>query len=206
MERVESPDRFWEGLQRSREHWQRKLNKCDAVQQGTCLVRMRPGEIAPVDAGPNFIFEEPAGNQRLLPELLGRRLVFRENMCQSDRSIEIDQRSLRSSASWRLSSRNDVTGLRGGGVADVSAGGVIQPCLTASASSASASTGLRVFSGGTIWATTRSRSVTRTVSPRSARRTYSLSLFFRTFNPTAFMSSRVASSSYLVNLVRCTPE
>src|SRR5262249_31643026 len=48
----------------------------------------------------------------------------------------------------------------------------------------------------TISATTRSRSVTRMVSPRSAKRTYSLSLFFRTFIPTALMLNRVASSSY----------
>jgi hypothetical protein len=39
--------------------------------------------------------------------------------------------------------------------------------------------------------------VTRMVSPRSAKRTYSLSLFFRTFIPTALMLNRVASSSYL---------
>jgi hypothetical protein len=40
--------------------------------------------------------------------------------------------------------------------------------------------------------------VTRTVSPRSASRTYSLSLFFSTFKPTAFTTSNVAPGSYLV--------
>jgi hypothetical protein len=39
--------------------------------------------------------------------------------------------------------------------------------------------------------------VTSTVSPRSARRTYSLSLFLRTFRPTALMRTNVASGSYL---------
>jgi hypothetical protein len=39
--------------------------------------------------------------------------------------------------------------------------------------------------------------VTSTVSPRSARRMYSLSLFFRTFNPTAFTTTNVAPGSYL---------
>jgi hypothetical protein len=38
--------------------------------------------------------------------------------------------------------------------------------------------------------------VTNTVSPCSARRTYSLSLFFRTFKPTAFIYTNVASGSY----------
>jgi hypothetical protein len=38
--------------------------------------------------------------------------------------------------------------------------------------------------------------VTNTVSPCSARRTYSLSLFFRTFKPTAFIRTNVASGSY----------
>jgi hypothetical protein len=38
--------------------------------------------------------------------------------------------------------------------------------------------------------------VTSTVSPRSASRTYSLSLFLRTFNPTAFTLSNVAPGSY----------
>jgi hypothetical protein len=200
MERVESPNRLWEGLQGTRKYRRGKLDKGDAVQQSTCLFGMRARKIAPVNAGPHFVFEKTAGNKGLLPELLGRRLVLGEKMCQRYRSIEIDQRSLRSSISWRLSSRNDMIGLRGGGVGDVSAGGVIQPWRTASASSASTSTGLRVVSGGRISATTRSRSVTSTVSPRSAKRTYSLSLFLRTFNPTAFTYTRVASSSYIVKV------
>jgi hypothetical protein len=69
-------------------------------------------------------------------------------MCERNRGIEINQRSLRSSSNSRLSSRNDITGLRGGGVVDARAGGVIHPWRTASASSASASTGRRLFSGG----------------------------------------------------------
>src|SRR5215471_2185821 len=64
------------------------------------------------------------------------------------------------------------------------AGGVSQPSRTASASSASTRSGLRPGRGGTISATTRSRSVTSTVSPPAARRTYSLSLFLRSFRPT----------------------
>ena len=80
MQRVQSPHRLWEGLQRSCEYQRRELDKGDAVQQGTHLVGMRASEIECVDAGPNFIFEESAGNQRFLPQLLGRRLVFGEKM------------------------------------------------------------------------------------------------------------------------------
>ena len=141
--------------------------------------------------------DEPAGDQRLLPEAFRWRAVFRQEMSERDRSIKVNQRSLRSCSSSFCSLRKEVTGLRGGGVDAASAGGVTQPLRTASDSNASDSTGLLVLSGGTSSATTRSRSVTRTVSPRSARRTYSLSLFFRTFKPTAFISTNVASGSYL---------
>src|SRR5258706_1353310 len=196
MQRVQSSHGLWEGLQDPCEYWLGKFDEGDTIQQRTHLVGMRAREIARVDAGPDFVFEEPAGHQRFLQEFIGWRLVFGEQMRKCDRRIEVDQRSVRSSASCRLSSRNDMTGLRGGGVGDANAGGVIQPWRTASASNASASTGLRVCSGGTISATTRSRSVTSTVSPRSAIRTYSLNLFFRTFNPTAFISNRVTSCSY----------
>ena len=69
-------------------------------------------------------------------------------------------------------------------------GGVNQPLRTASASTASARAGLLVSRGGPSSATIRSRSVTRTVSPDAATRTYSLSLFFRAFMPTALMNGR----------------
>src|SRR5207247_4167793 len=114
-----------------------------------------------------------------------------------DRGIEVNQRSFRSCSSSFFSLRKDVTGLRGGGVDAASAGGVIQPLRTASASNASASTGLLVVSGGTISATMRSRSVTKTVSPPAARRTYSLSLFLSTFRPTERMGTNVATGSHL---------
>ena len=57
------------------------------------------------------------------------------------------------------------------------AGGVTQPFRTAFARTASPSHSPRPCPGGTISATMRSRSVTRTVSPPAARRMYSLSLF-----------------------------
>ena len=79
-----------------------------------------------------------------------------------------------------------------------SVGGVSHPLRTASASNASASIGLLVSLGGPISATTRSRSVTRTVSPDAASRTYSLNRLFNTFIPTDLMDGKVATRSNLV--------
>jgi hypothetical protein len=196
MKRIQSSDRPPEGLQGSCEHRRGEFNKGDAAQQRTHFIRMRSGELERVNPSPNLTLKETAGDQRFLPELFRGRAVFGQKMCERNRGVEIDQRSLRSWSNSRLRSRKDMTGLREGGPADESAGGLMRPWRTASASNASASTGLRCFSGGTSSATTRSRSVTSTVSPFAARRTYSLSLFLRTFNPTALMASNVASSSY----------
>src|ERR1700737_3701706 len=77
-----------------------------------------------------------------------------------------------------------MTGLRAGGPRPTEIGGVIQPCRKASNNNASDSIELRVGLGGPISATTRSRSVTRTVSPPAASRTYSLSFFLRVLRPT----------------------
>jgi hypothetical protein len=56
-------------------------------------------------------------------------------------------------------------------------GGLIHPWRTASSRRASETSGLRPGAGGPSSATTRSRSVTKTVSPPAASRMYSLSLF-----------------------------
>ena len=78
----------------------------------------------------------------------------------------------------------------GGGPPAAIAGGDTQPSRTASASNGSAKNALRPACGGTNSATTRSRSVTSTVSPPAAMRTYSLSLFFSTLRPTERMNER----------------
>src|SRR6266852_3221786 len=98
-------------------------------------------------------------------------------MRQSHRAIEVDHRSARSRCRLLLSSSIVITGLRWGGSRPTEIGGVIQPCRKASINRASDSSGLRLGPGGPISATTRSRSVTRTVSPPAASRMYSLSLF-----------------------------
>ena len=71
----------------------------------------------------------------------------------------------------------------GGGPASAIRGGVSQPSRTPRAINSSSGR-FRLPRGGPISATTRSRSVTSTVSPAAAKRTYSLSLFFKTFRPT----------------------
>ncbi len=83
------------------------------------------------------------------------------------------------------STLSDVTGARGGIPDPGISGGVSQPWRTTSARRASATAGARSARGGTSSATTRSRSVTRTISPLAARRTYSLRRFFRILRPTA---------------------
>src|SRR5664280_3380473 len=105
-------------------------------------------------------------------------------MSESHCAIEVDHRSARSRCRLLRSSPIVITGLRGGGSRPIKIGGVIQPWRQAPDHSASDSNGLRVGLGGPISATTRSRSVTRTVSPPAARRTYSLSLFLSVLRPT----------------------
>jgi hypothetical protein len=198
MKGIQRSDRLWKRLQCPRQYGCSELYQRQPAEERADFVRMRSRQFARVNPCPNFILDQPAGDQRFLPEALRWRAVFGQKMRQRDRSIEVNQSSLRSCLSSLWSLRKEIMGLRGGGVDAASAGGVIQPLRTASDSKASASTGLLVLSGGTSSATTRSRSVTSTVSPRSARRTYSLSLFFKTFKPTALMWLNVASGSYLV--------
>lgn len=197
MKRIQCSHRLRERLQSPREHRWREFDERQPAEQRPGVVRVRSREFAGMNSCPDFILDKPAGDKCLPPELFGRRPVFGQEMREHNRGVQIDQRSLRSWSSSFCNLRKDVTGLRGGGVDPGRAGGVIQPLRTASASKASDSTGLLVRSGGTISATTRSRSVTSTVSPRSASRTYSLSLFFKTFKPTAFTMRNVAPSSYL---------
>src|SRR5262249_21110232 len=167
---------------------------------------MRAAETAGVNAVPDLVFEETARYQRRLPDGFWRRAILDQEMRQRDRRIEVDHRSSRSCFRSCMSCRSVMTGLRGGEPPPVSAGGVSHPSRTPSASNASATNGLRPAWGGTISATTRSRSVTRTVSPLAARRTYSLSLFLSTFRPTERMPTKVATGSYLVNAPAFTTE
>jgi len=126
MKRVQGSYRLREGFQRSCEYGRSEFYQGQATQQRANFVGVRSRQFARVNPGPNLILDEPAGNQRLLPQAVGRCTVFRQEVSERDRSIEINQRSLRSCSSSFFSLRKDVTGLRGGGVDAASAGGVIQ--------------------------------------------------------------------------------
>ena len=118
------------------------------------------------------------------------------------RGKDVDHRSLLSPSNSPSKSWSGATGSGVGGFSALgNAGGVNRPLRTASANRASASIGLLVSWGGPISAITRPRSVTRTVSPDAASRTYSLSRLLSTFMSTDLMGSNVATGSYFVKPV-----
>ena len=129
----------------------------------------------------------PGSRPRGTPGAAGPRSVAG----QCDGRVEIDHRSRRfsSSSAGTLSRLATGAGL-GGGPAPASVGGVSTPDRTTSARKASARTGLRLSGSGPSSATTRSRSVTRMVSPEAASRTYSLNRLFSALIPTDLMRPR----------------
>src|SRR5207244_8489965 len=137
MNRIQSTRWLGKGLQRAREYGRRKFYERQPPQQRAHFIRVRPREFAGVNAGPNLILDNPAGDKRLSPQPFRRRAVFRQEMCERNRGVEVNQRSFRSSASSFCSLRKDVTGLRGGGVDADRAGGVIPRLRTAWAREAS---------------------------------------------------------------------
>src|SRR5215470_3243124 len=200
MQGVECPHGDRKRLQGAGDDWRRQFDQRHMADQGSRRLAMRWPKAPRVDAVPDLIFEEAAGNHGFAPDRFGRRAILCQQMCESDRTVEIDHWSSRSCCNSFSRSRNAMIGLHGGGLRPASTGGVSQPARTASANSASARSWLRPACGGTISATTRSRSVTSTVSPPAARRIYSLSLFLSTLRPTERISRFVASRSYFCQL------
>src|ERR1051326_8390313 len=199
MQGVQGAHGYWKRFDCSCQHRRFKFNEDKPPNQGSSRITVRSRKSARVDAVPDLVYKQPTGNQNLTPDRLRRRAILGQEMRQGDRRIQIDHRSSRSCCNSRISSPNGMTGFRGGGAVSTSVGGVSHPSRTAWARSASERTGLRAAWGGTSSATTRSRSVTRTVSPLAASRTYSLSLFLRTFRPTERIYTKVATGSYIVN-------
>src|SRR5665213_626057 len=196
MKCVERSHRDGEGCHRARQDGILQLHQGDVTQQGPHMLAMRSIALIGVDAVPDLDLEQSARNQRLLPEFRGGRSVFGEKLGQENGAIEVDHRSSRSRSMSFINFSNVMTGLRGGSGPDGSAGGRSTPLRTRSASFALVRPESRAW-GGTSSATTLSRSVTRIVSPLAARRTYSLSLFFRILRPTTRMFRKVAPRSYL---------
>src|SRR5206468_2834538 len=142
-----------------------------------------PRQPARMDAHPQLVLQQPARDERLIPDLRRRFSI----LGQRGGGVEVDHRSPRSSSISRRSCRSFATGGAAAGREGDSSAGVIHPRRTASARSASGTRGARAPLGGTSSATTRSRSAMSTVSPWLARRTYSLSFFFRVLRPTTRM-------------------
>src|SRR5271170_4857879 len=187
MNGVQCPHRNGKRLQGAGQHGSNHLDHRNSADQIAYGLSMRILQPLRIDAIPNLAFKKPAGHQLQVPELIRWESIFCQQMCERHRTIEIDHRSARSRCRLLRSSSIVITGLRAGGPRPIESGGVIQPWRKASNNRASDSTELRVGLGGPISATTRSRSVTRTVSPPAASRTYSLSLFLSVLRPTERM-------------------
>ena len=153
-----------------------------------------------MQTGPDFVFNQSTRYQSLVPQRGRWSLIFREEMRERDGRIEVDHRSRLSVSNSPRILLKGATGIGDGGSPEIAmAGGVNQPLRTAEARNASARTGLLVSPGGRISATTRSWSVTRTVSPDAASRTYSLSRLFSTLIPTDLIIHKVATRCYFIN-------
>ena len=152
-----------------------------------------------VQSSPNLVFNQSARDEGPFPKCGRRAAILGEEMRKGYGGVYIDHRSLRSpSRSARISVSGKTGFGLGGGPSKRRVGGVNQPLRTASASTASPNTGLRDSLGGPISATTRSRSVTRIVSPAAAIRMYSLNRLLSTLIPTARIRLNVATCCYFV--------
>jgi len=103
---------------------------------------------------------------------------------RADRTVEVNHRSARSCASSSNGTLNDVTGARGG-IPDPRHQRRRQPAVAHDVGEEGVGHGRTLGPRRPQLSHHRSRSVTRTVSPLAARRTYSLRQFFRILRPTA---------------------
>src|ERR1700722_15492095 len=146
------------------------------------------GQRASVKPIPHLVFQQAAGNERLVPEFAGGPTIFHKQLSENHRAVEVDHRSSRSCSSSFIISSKDATGWRGGNAAAPWRVASFTRPSRASLTRNSFSPSGCISRGGRSSATTRLRSVTWTVSPEAARRTCSLSLFFRTLRPTVRMT------------------
>src|SRR5450759_3579506 len=193
MERVERPNGSRKGFEGAFQHRRDQLNDREPGEQGAGVLAVGSAKASGVEPGPDLVLDEAAGHERLRPQPGGGDPVLGEELCERHRRVQVDHRASRSPRRSSSNSARDMIGALGGALVSGASGGVSHPLRTASARSASDSNSLRPACGGASSATTRSRSVTSTVSPPDARRTYSLSLFLITLRPTARMVSYCSS-------------
>lgn len=196
-------NRSRKGMQRPGKYRGDKLKQGNPSDQQAGSLAVRFGKAAPVQSDPDLILHQAAGYQDLAPERSGRAAIFRQEIRECNGRIEIDHRSRRSSSNSSRISLSRATGAGGLGCSEaVNAGGVNQPPRTASARNPSPKGEFPVTPitlGGQISAITRSRSITRIVSPEAASRMYSPSRLFSTLIPTDFMHCKLAADSHHVN-------
>lgn len=171
-----------------------QLQQSDATDDSASRITMGFVKIACVQSSPDLVLDQASGDKSCAPKSVRRAIILGQKVSESHGSAYVDHRSLRSPSNSAPTSFNAILGSGTGGVpTEGRSGGVNQPFRTASAR-----TGLLVSRGGPISATTRSRSVTRMVSPLAAMRTYSLSRLLRTLIPTDLTHSKVVTSCYCV--------
>ena len=181
VQRVKRPhgQRKWQ--ERAREHARREFKQTHSVDKMARIDGVRGPGAAGMNTIEHLDFEQTARNESLGSERIGGRAALREQPCQQDRGIEIDQRSARLTSRSRMTSLSSATGLRRGSLAvGGSVAGVRCPCLISSPTFCSAGEASARTRGATTSTTTRPRSVTSTVSPAAAARMYSLSLVSET--------------------------
>ena len=199
VQRVERAHRLGKGLQGTDQHLGRHLDQVGAVHQLACGSAVRRRGTACMHTVEDLVLQQAAGHEGLRPEGIGRRTVLGKEARQHHRRVQVDQRSARSPSSSRSTPSMLVTGLRRGSLAlGGTLAGARRPCRSRSPRRRSAGDASARMRGDTSSATTWPRSVTRTVSPAAAARTYSLRRFFRTLMPTRCMRPNVATGGYIV--------
>jgi hypothetical protein len=84
MKRIQGSHRLREGFQRSREYGRSQFYEGQATQKRADFVCVRSRQFARVNPGPNLILDQPAGNQRLLPQAVRRRAIFRQQVSATE--------------------------------------------------------------------------------------------------------------------------
>ena len=87
MKRVQGSYRLRERFQCSCEYRRSQFYQSQATQKRADFVCVRSRQFPCVNPGPNLIFDEPAGNQRLLPQAVGRCMSYGADLADSYRRI-----------------------------------------------------------------------------------------------------------------------
>ena len=80
VQRIERPHRNRKRLKRALQDRRRQLNEREALNEDACLLSMRPRQIASVEPGPDLIFQQPARDQRPIPQSFRRRAILGQKL------------------------------------------------------------------------------------------------------------------------------